>query len=51
MGFRIISNERDTLSDMFGTVTPYLSTEQVYKNLIIRRSFRGPDGDGIIKWL
>lgn len=33
MGFRIISNGRDTLSDLFGTVTPYLSTEQVYKTL------------------
>ncbi|TXK84795.1 ATP-grasp domain-containing protein [Paenibacillus sp. N3.4] len=33
MGFRIISNKRDALSDLFGTIKRYLSTDQVYQIL------------------
>ncbi|NOU99651.1 ATP-grasp domain-containing protein [Paenibacillus planticolens] len=33
MGFRIISNERNALQDLFGTVTPYLSKDQAYQAL------------------
>lgn len=32
-GFRIISDKRNVLADMLGTVTPYLTKDQVCKNL------------------
>ncbi|MDD9271229.1 ATP-grasp domain-containing protein [Paenibacillus sp. GCM10023248] len=32
-GFRIISNERNALKDLFGTVTPYLTSDQAYRTL------------------